>query len=302
MNIPIIASPHVFGLKDEKDLIFLPLSMASVKLSNPDTRIIFPNLNNSILNIAGIEEIKLSASQIEGINQLRNSYLHLSTNTAAFELFCIERFFILRHVAKSFNIAEFFTFESDCLIFKSFDCSREYLDLNSKTPALTNLQCISTAYLTLEFLELFCESVLRAYGDSSVLKYMKEWYQQYTQGGRKGGISDMTFCKAMSTGWLNFPKININEFCQLYLSKDGTYRSFDTFLFTDAIPGDDRKIVMQESLLNGAIAKKLSYDQSGVSIGLDDASRVYLNSVHAQGNCKKDIGVIFSNYLVGISC
>ena len=300
MNIPIIASPHVFGLKDEKDLIFLPLSMASAKLSNPDTRIIFPNFNNCILNIAGIEELKLDALHIEGINQLRNCYLHLSTNTAAFELFCIERFFTLRHVAKSLNITEFFTFESDCLIFKSFECSREYLDLSSKTPALTNLQCISTAYLTLEFLELFCESVLRAYGDPSVLKYMTDWYQEYTHCGRKGGISDMTFCKALSTGWLNFPKIDINEFCKLYLSKDGTYRSFDTFLFTDKMPGDDRKILMEESRLNGSVAKKLFYDRSGVSIVLDDASRVYLNSVHAQGNSKKDIGVIFSNYLVGI--
>ena len=110
---PIIVSPHKFGLKDGMDKIFFPLMLNSLRQSNPGANIFLPNENGFKFNIAGIDEIDIDTKKIPGIEEIRRTYVHLSSNFENFELACIERFFILREVAKKIGVSEFFTIESE---------------------------------------------------------------------------------------------------------------------------------------------------------------------------------------------
>lgn len=293
---PIIVSPHKFGIKDEKDRIFVPLMLDSLRKTNPNIDIYFPNPNSFSLNIKGIKDISFINNEIDGLNELREKYVHFSTNPAEFEIACIERFFILRHVVKKLGIEKFFTIETDCLIFSSFNEDFERNKLKNHATYLTDNTCISTGFLTLDFLENYCNSVLNTYNSNKVVDCMRGWYAEYIAGNNLGGICDMTFCSAMSTGWLDFDKYEIYNFCEVQ-EINGKFTAYDNFCIRDKFLNIDKKIIMDKSIYDGYSIKKYFHDEKGYFVKFEEDERcVYLNTIHAQGNAKKIMGLLYVNH------
>lgn len=294
MNNTIIVSPHTFGIKSEMDKIFLPLMLSSIKKTNKNARIIFPNPNDFKLSIAGIEEYPISGLEIEGLSEFKKAYIHLSSNPSQFESACFERFFILRHIARKFGIDKFYTIESDCLLLKPIDDISKALKFSADEPALTDEQCISTAYLTYDFLDRFCEGVLKAYQTSKILEQMRLWFLEYSKS-HSGGVCDMTFCKSMKTGWFGQEKIIMNNFSSLY-GNDAKLHFFDNFFHKNSILSDPRKFIMDINIFTENYSLKRYQILDGeLFTSLDDGSRVQMSSLHFQGNNKKVMGVIYSN-------
>jgi hypothetical protein len=294
MNNTIIVSPHTFGIKSEMDKIFLPLMLSSIKKTNKDARIVFPNPNDFKLSLSGVEEYPLMGLKIDGLSEFKKAYVHLSSNPSQFESACFERFFILRHISKKFGIDNFYTIESDCLLLKPIDDMCKALKLKKSEPVLTDEQCISTAYLTYDFLDKFCEGVLRAYQTSKILEQMTSWFLEYSKSN-SGGVCDMTFCSAMKTGWFGQEKIAMHNFSTLY-NKEGELHFFDNFFHKNSIFSDPRKFFMDKNLFTENYPiKKYEIVSGEIFTQLDDGSRVQMSSLHFQGNNKKIMGIIYSN-------
>ena len=292
MSYPIIVSPHKFGIKNDLDRVFFPIMLSCLIQSNPNAKIYLPNENPFNLNINGIEEISFDSERLGDIRELRKVYVHLSTNPLAFELACIERFFILRHISKQFQIENFFTVESDCLIFKDINLINNHLGIANSISLLTDLTCISTAYITSYFLEAFCVGVLNAYNTPSIVESMKSWYSEYIASGKKGGICDMSFCNAIRTGWLNFEKLDVVDISTIY-EWNGNFHAYDNFFSRNRLGLKNSEIVMSESIFDSYPAKKYSIDSEGIFVMTVDQRKVYLNSMHGQGNNKKLMGLIY---------
>ena len=290
---PIIVSPHKFGIKDEKDRIFVPLMLDSLRKTNLNTDIYFPNPNAFPLDMESINDVFYLNDKIEGLEELRKIYVHLSTNPADFELACIERFFILRHIAKNFGIEKFFTVETDCLVLSNFNDEFIKNMLNSNSAYLTDNTCISTGFITLEFLNSYCDGVLTAYGSNKVVEYMQNWYADYIANKNLGGICDMTFCSAMNSGWLDFEVFKTLNFCEIHES-NGKLSVYDNFCIKDSFMNTNKKLIMSNSIYDGYAIKKYYHDEQGYYVKFEeDEQKVYLNSIHAQGNGKKLMGLLY---------
>jgi len=299
MSINIITSPHQFGIKDEKDRIFLPLMLSSIKLTNPDANIYSPNPNGFSMDYQGICDISYKPYDIPGIEELRKRYFHLSTNPEQFELACIERFFVLREVALQNKLDSFYTVESDCLIFDRLEDpvnfhKELYGPVNNKI-FLSDMRCISTAYLTLEFLDSFCDSILKIYSSESGLNDIKLWNEEYRQNNIDGGVCDMVFLSAAKWGWWGFNNVEIVDYCGIYEKNDEKH-AFDNFMSQDHFYGDMRKVIMGGSPFDDYRIKKTSFSGKKPSIVLDDGAMINMSSLHFQGDAKRFMGVAYANF------
>lgn len=295
---PIIVSPHKFGLKDDLDKVFFPLMLHSLRKFNPNTKIYVPNANSFELKIKGIEEINFKTEEILGIEEIRKNYIHLSTNHENFELACIERFFILRAMAKNLRIDKFFTVESDCLIFSDLNILHKRLELDDDVTLLTAKTCISAAFITMDFLDVFCDGILKAFKSEETIAQMKNWYQDYRSAGNNGGICDMTFCTAIDIGWFGFQKMPVKDICSPY-NEDGRKYALDNF-FSASYISSYKDIIMEKSIFDGYPVKKYDFDNFGVYVLSRDFGRIYLNSIHCQGFNKKLMGLLYTQYTASL--
>jgi len=202
----------------------------------------------------------------------------------------------LRHVLRLYKIKSFYTIESDSLVFERINLIHENLNFPDNKTLLADKKCISIGYLTEDFLENFCEGVLRAYKSAHIVNYMKGWFDDWVANDNLGGICDMSFCKSLTTGWLGQEIMEIDDFGTPYVINNKK-RVFDTFIINDTLlDHDERKIIMTTSQFDGTPLKKVNHDNNGSYICFEDGERVYLNSIHCHGPIKKLMSYLFFDH------
>lgn len=295
MSFEIVILPHTFGMKNPSDFIFVPLMVDSLVRSNPDSKITFINPNSFELDNLAIDNFYYEDGDIDGIAELINLYVHLSTNAANFELFCIKRFFILRHFMRVREIKRCFVVETDILFFESLGLAFDCLD-NADTIYLSDKKCISSALVSYEFIDNFCNGVLNLYGSQQLLQKLTNWYEKYNQSGAKGGVCDMTFCEFAGRGDYGFKSFSIFDFSEVRHYRESHF-AFDSFIGRSKHSGESREFVMSTSPFDNKVIKSITFSDGSVFSSLVNGEKVKFGSLHFQGSAKLLMGLYFTKWL-----
>ena len=295
MSFEIVILPHTFGMKNPSDFIFVPLMIDSLVRSNPDSHITFINPNSFNLDNLAVDNFYYEDANIDGVAELVSSYVHLSTNAADFELFCIKRFFVLRQFMRVREIKRCFVVETDILFFESLGFGFDHLE-STNSVYLSEKKCISSALVSYEFIDNFCNSVLNLYGSEQLLHKLASWYEKYSQSGAKGGVCDMTFCEFAGRGDYGFKSFQIFDFSEVRYY-DESYFAFDSFIGRSRHAGESREFVMSKSPFDNKVIKSITFADGYVFSSLVDGERVKFGSLHFQGSAKLLMGLYYTKWL-----
>jgi len=290
MSTPIIYSPHKIGLKrNSLDYLFVPLSFSSVVKSNPTADVYFLNVNDNFpVSTPGITDVDATQFYSKACKPIRDCYKHLSTNQADFELFCMERFFVLKEFMAANAIDKAFLVETDVLVFEDLNsfigCEG---GISPEKSYLSENKCISLGYVTLAYLEYYCNYIVSCYCDIEKFAKIESFYHKYREKGGMGGICDMTFCDYINKGMYGAERQYATEnISKIFKKCTGQDYIFDSFIGRDFIIDLEAKIVMTESYIDKKIIKDISFENGKPFVSFDDNIRLQLASLHCQGNAK----------------
>jgi hypothetical protein len=303
MSVPIIYSPHSVGLKKNTlDYLFVPLSITSVIKSNPTSDVFFLNVNDNYpLAVSGVKNIDVRDYYNSACAEIRQSYKHLSTNQPEFELFCMERFFVIREFMRRENIDWAFLVESDVLLFENLNALlKSKGGICSNRVHLSEKKCISLAYVSLEYIEYYCQYVINCYVQPEKFIKIAEFFKQYNEKGGKGGICDMTFCDYINKGMYGADKSYAAENISDLFVNDAKERVLiDSFIGRDFILDSDVRFEMGKSYIDGKIIKKIELIDGVLSARILNGESVKIGSIHFQGNAKALMSDYFCNFVLG---
>jgi hypothetical protein len=180
---------------------YLKIALWQAKSFNPTTEIILigdeSNLRlNKICKHFYCEEFSAEAIPFE------NHFVHFSTNSYAYEIFCIKRWFLLLTFMKSKNLKWVFAADTDVLIYSSI---KSFFNENIKSKDFEAAFCIPkqeycemrwvasphTSFISITFLIKFCNYILDIYKTN--LNVLMPKIENHKKESMPGGINDMTF-------------------------------------------------------------------------------------------------------------
>jgi hypothetical protein len=183
VNLPI-----VFIHKGNSSYLFY--SIYKAKISNSDSEIFLIGTSETkhygkLVHYLPIEDFLSKATELEKV------FTNYSTNSAAFELFCLQRWFILDEFMKKEGIKRCVYIDSDILVysnlskagqaFQNFDMT--FLGYSPHTNFINNRL----------ILEDFCNFIFNTYSKPEAAMFLEKKYNNFLKQYDAGGISDMTF-------------------------------------------------------------------------------------------------------------
>ena len=134
----------------------------------------------------------------DGAHQFEQVYHHLSTNNERVELFCFQRWFVLRDWMKANNIHRCFHMDTDILVFGMLEFELEYFE--HLYCALSGRTSGHSSYWSLKGLEKFCEYLMEVYSNPDSYDYAKHANHYYLRKhyGLDGGLCDMTLLESFA--------------------------------------------------------------------------------------------------------
>ena len=180
VKIPII-------LVHTGDSFYLEPALRQARKSNPESHIYLIS-DESTNHYDFIEHVNIS-DYMASAEQFEKVYVHLSINPYHYELFCLQRWFIILEFVKKNNILHFLCIDSDVMLYCSVDeVFGKWIDYDMAT-----CQIIGPQYtlFSQDSLKRFCEYIYAHYADKQGLEEVKSWHT-------KGAISDMNFFRDYS--------------------------------------------------------------------------------------------------------
>ncbi|EKE28284.1 MAG: hypothetical protein ACD_3C00083G0023 [uncultured bacterium (gcode 4)] len=172
---------------------YLEYSILQAKKFNAESEIylIWDSANKFLWNKLWVKHLLISDFE-ESIQDINKSYKHLSGNSYQYELFCFQRWFILRDFANKNNYDKFIYIDSDILLYtnvsdeiirfnKIMDFDLAYVWSSWHTSYFNNQQSISD----------FCEFILDYYKDNKKLDYLERFFSEYSKIQTTWWVSDM---------------------------------------------------------------------------------------------------------------
>ena len=148
---------------------------------------------------------RVSFPQLESlpsVYRFRNDYVHMSTNSVDFELFCWLRWFILLAYMKTASLKEAVYLDSDVLLCTRADRLVDIYGARNAGCAVfvpsqdheAMLWCASghVSYWTVEALEQFCQFAETSFANPQLLHEYKRKWRWHCETKTPGGICDMT--------------------------------------------------------------------------------------------------------------
>jgi len=181
--------PIIFIHKGDQK--YLRYSLEQAKRSNPKSQIILiGDRSNNKYDVSHFDIQNFS----ESANEFTNFYQHLSTQPYLFELFCIQRWFILNEFVQKLGINRFFYADSDVLIFA--DILKESNKFINYDLALVNGMSGGVSFwFNKDVLNFFCNFIRNIYMKNDIDNYEEiiKLAEDYKKTKRPGGVSDMAF-------------------------------------------------------------------------------------------------------------
>ena len=179
MAIPII-------LIHRSNSNYLPYTIAQAKWTNPRSRLF---LLGDESNRYELVDHKVIADYMDSATQFAQVYRHLSTNPVEYELFCFQRWFILKDFMARQALEQCFYLDSDVMLYE--DITLDQQRLASFQIALT-ADVPSTVFVNaFAALERFCSFVFNLYQNPDSLQSIEAAFREQLQNTTATSISDM---------------------------------------------------------------------------------------------------------------
>jgi hypothetical protein len=277
-------------MKDCVDLVFvhkgykwyLPFVLNQAKSVDPDSNIVLLGdcSKNNRINTASVKELRSS----KYIERFTDKYIHMSTNSSGFELFCWLRWFYLLDYMHRSSIQSVMHLDSDVLLFSSLAEIKSYYadaidDCGYIIPAQSfdSLKWSASAhisYWTYERLEEFCEFCIESFCNTKYLQLYEEKWNWHQQNNLTGGVCDMT---TFYLFWLEKGSSIFN------LGKQHHNHVFDGSMNSSANYNEN-----EFETCRGI--KKISFvDKKPMFTNSADGQKVRVHGCHFQGNTKQHI-------------
>jgi len=137
----------------------------------------------------GAQTAKLS-SHFESSDEFASHYTHHSTLPVDFELFCIQRWFVLRDFMKAKGLKQCVYLDTDNLVCAPLEPFME--KLQSYGLSFTGYSAHICFVNDWEVLDRFCSFVLDIYSDKERHSELVAWKEKMLAEAGQGGVSDMT--------------------------------------------------------------------------------------------------------------
>ncbi|WP_295154606.1 hypothetical protein [uncultured Brachyspira sp.] len=121
----------------------------------------------------------------------KNKYIHLGKSNPNYEMFCMQRWIILKDFMKEYSIKECMHIDSDVLIFS--DLEESLKPFNNYNISLSHNLALTMYIRDIKILEEFSKYLLFKYTDENEINKLKDmYYNTYrVNDGVAGSISDM---------------------------------------------------------------------------------------------------------------
>lgn len=247
-NLPII-------IVHKGDSFYLEPALRQTRKFNPNNHIYLIS-DESTNHYDFIEHVNIT-DYMSSAEQLKEAYVHMSINPYFYELFCIQRWFIILEFVKKHNYNHFLCIDSDvmlyCQVDDVFEKWYEY-DMTICQPEGPQYTLFNK-----DSLEKFCDYIYSHYTVEDKLAEVKKWHQHR-------GISDMTFFN--------------------YYAQQPNIQFFNTAQVVEGTCFEFNMKVHQGFEMKGRLKK--IYWREGLPYGKEIASGklIRFNALHFQGGVK----------------
>tara|TARA_R110000868_G_scaffold265860_2_gene524744 strand:+ start:975 stop:1790 length:816 start_codon:yes stop_codon:yes gene_type:complete len=140
----------------------------------------------------GNYEFNNMGDYLEDCDEFRQHYQHLNTTPLDYEVFCYQRWFVLRNFMKQNNLDTVFYIDSDVMLFG--EMTKEWEKFNQYTMTLLHRTAAISSFITLEGVTNFCNFLTNTYRDKESYNYKKiaSHFNVRRECGLGGGVCDMT--------------------------------------------------------------------------------------------------------------
>lgn len=176
-NIPIV-------IVHKGNSFYLEPVLRQIRLFNPDNRICLIS-DKSTDRFDFIEHYDID-QYMKGADEFANIYVHMSINPFNYELFCFQRWFVIRDFIRSQEIPFSLCLDSDVLLYCNVDevfseyQSYDFTICKEMGPCFSSFNNLS--------IEKLCNYMTYLYTDSQAFKRLEEFYKNVVDGG----VCDMT--------------------------------------------------------------------------------------------------------------
>ncbi|EKE02038.1 MAG: hypothetical protein ACD_20C00434G0011 [uncultured bacterium] len=256
-----MAIPIIFIHKGDCD--YLAYSLTQAKHFNPDSKIFLigdkENSHYKFVNHINISDYFTNGKEFEKI------YKHLSTLSRKFELFCIQRWFILKDFMSANNINKCVYIDSDVLLYSNI--TEEQKKFEQFDFALSGISGHTCFINNIEGLTKFCDFVTCIYNDASQLEYLEKFVLHLVKNELPGGICDM---------------ILFSEYAKRNRDRIGeNFQIIDASIFDHTINTSDG-FEMKNKIKNICFKNNIPYCKH-----LETNKDIKFNSLHLQGEAKE---------------
>jgi hypothetical protein len=249
---------------------YLQYSLAAAHRSNPTANIfLLDDKENCTFNY--VKHVNIN-NYISGAENFAKTYQHLSSNPFDFELFCIQRWFIISDFLKTNSLENFFHADSDVMIFS--DLAEEWPKFSNFSLALSQGSSGHNSFWNnAKILADFCDFVSNIYNQNDKENYekMMAFWKNIKEDHKAGGVCDMTllrFYRETHLGTVGETAVIVNN------------STYDDNISSSIQGGTRYKM--------SVFGIKIIYWQAGLPYGKDDAgSLIKFNTLHFQGKKKR---------------
>lgn len=197
---------------------YLKYTLSQMHYFNPESEIILlGDQSNNKYDFVSHYDI---SDYSQGIDDFASVYKHLSPNGYSYEIFCFQRWIVLRNFVKTHKIeGSFFYFDSDVLIFSNIQEIISTFKLDDFDLTVSHEESPHCLFFhDLQILQKFIDYLFKLYTEEKLLQKLVEHYENRKNDGTLqtlGGVSDMTafynFSKCSDTNVLDITKIIVDK-------------------------------------------------------------------------------------------
>lgn len=255
---------------------YLDLALKQAHKSNPDATIILLGENyNNRLNFVKYYNINEYKTEADNFKQY---YKHFSTNSYNFELFCFQRWFILKDFINKHKIKQFFYCDSDVLLFNNLIKDNNFKKFNF---TLSEEFCAHNSFWNKSNeINLFCNFLKNVYtkNDQKTYNQLLDFWRNHQKNKKNGGICDMTLFNL-------YKKINHKKIGETSIIINNS--TYDHNINTNKQGGVKFQNIFK--------FKKIIWINHIPYVKTKDKNIIKFNSLHFQGNAKRYMERAYNN-------
>jgi hypothetical protein len=253
---------------------YLLTSLQQAHFSNPNSRIILLGDETNKNTFDFVEHYNIS-DYFSTAKEFAKIYKNLSFNKEAFELFCIQRWFVLNEFLNKNNIDKCIHIDSDVLLYSDFSKDEEYIKkINSYDMTISGWSPHCMFINNIAMISKFCDYITDKYNDENLMQEISEAFSNRhfykTWDFSTSPVSDMF--------WLNF------------FPENSCAKVFDTDeVVCDSMVNNNIDVYSMFARYNtfGHLLNVLFNKKTPYIFDLEDNKLVRLHNLHCQGSSKR---------------